>query len=67
MGEWELIGSPPDWANYKASLEKIPHLSEPRSYPCLVRSRYNYAGSAWDHLFVYQSDAELLFGFDSTG
>lgn len=66
-GEWELIGDPSQWDAYKSNMEKLPHLKEPTHYPCLVYSRYAYSGSAWDHFFVYQEDAELLFGMDSTG
>lgn len=60
--EWVVIADPSQWAIYKSSLEKIPHIGEPTHYPFLVWSTYSDTGSAWKHLFVYQEDAEQLFG-----
>lgn len=59
---WALIADAAEWAIWKASLEKIPHIGEPREFPCLVMSNYDSSGSAWKHIFVYQEDAEQLFG-----
>ncbi len=62
MSEWVVISDPSQWVLYKAELEKIPHFGEPTHYPFLVQSNYDCAGSAWKHIFVYQDDAEQLFG-----
>lgn len=62
MGDWTVIADPAEWASWKASLEKIPHIGEPQSFPCLVMTHYDNSGTAWKHIFVYQEDAEQLFG-----
>jgi hypothetical protein len=62
MGEWTVIADASHWAMWKQGLEKLPHIGEPRLFPCLVMSHYDCMGSAWKHTFVYQDDAEMLFG-----
>ena len=62
MSDWILIQDQAHWALYKASLEKIPHSYDPNHFPCLVRSRYGCSGANWEHIYVYQEDAESLFG-----
>jgi hypothetical protein len=62
MSEWVLIPDPSQWAVWKTSLERIPHIGEPKSFPCLVMTNYDCSGSLWKHIFVYQDDAEQLFG-----
>ena len=62
MSDWILIADAAEWAVWKLDLEKIPHSGDPKSFPCLVMSHYDCSGTMWKHVFVYQDDAELLFG-----
>lgn len=64
-GGWALIEDASNWAQYKLELEKISHIGEPTHFPCLVSSNYDCSGNYWKHAFVYQEDAELLFGSNS--